>query len=135
MRIILWLFRFSVDNILTIKAILRSFKFAFILKVNFSKSCILRVNVGRKFLELAEDYLYYRYSELLFTYLGFPVRAKASKEETWDLLVKVVSARLASCKKRFVSLGGKGCCLIQSFTRSQFSFSLFWKCRWKFGKN
>lgn len=47
----------SVQNLLTIKAVLRSFEFPSYLKVNFAKSCLFGFNMGRSFGDKAEGYL------------------------------------------------------------------------------
>jgi hypothetical protein len=47
----------SVDNLWTLKAIIRGFEMASGLKVNFWKSCLVGVNVSNDFLTLASDFL------------------------------------------------------------------------------
>jgi hypothetical protein len=44
---------------------------------------------------------------LPFVYLGFPVGANPRLSITWDPVVKTIEKRLASCKNRYVSLGGR----------------------------
>lgn len=44
-------------NFLTLKALLRGFKMVSRLKVNFFKSCLIGVNVGRNFMDRACDFL------------------------------------------------------------------------------
>lgn len=48
----------SVENLLTVKAIVRYFELTSGLKVNFAKSCLYGVNVGRPFLERIYEYLH-----------------------------------------------------------------------------
>lgn len=60
-----------MDNLLAVKAVLKSFELASGLKVNFFKSFIHGFNVGRKFLELVEGFLHYKVCVLPLKYLGF----------------------------------------------------------------
>jgi hypothetical protein len=46
-----------VDNLWTLKAVLRGFEMASGLKVNFWKSCIMSVNVTNDFLVMASKFL------------------------------------------------------------------------------
>jgi hypothetical protein len=65
----------SMSNLWSLKTILRCFELASGLKVNFSKSSVMGVNVGNEFLGLAERFLYCRVGIVPFTYLGLPVGA------------------------------------------------------------
>jgi hypothetical protein len=65
----------SLNNLWTLKAILRGFELASGLKVNFWKSSLIGVNVDNSFLELASTFLNCRRGELPFNYLGLPVGA------------------------------------------------------------
>lgn len=57
------------------KAILRCFELSSGLKVNFSKSSIVGVNVSPLFLFLVKRFLHCKIGVLLFKYLGLPVGA------------------------------------------------------------
>jgi hypothetical protein len=48
----------TVQNLWSLKTILRCFELASGLKVNFSKSSVLGVNVGDEFLGMAEHFLF-----------------------------------------------------------------------------
>jgi len=48
----------SIENIWTLKALLRGFEMVSGLKVNFHKSCLMGVNVLADFLEMASDFLH-----------------------------------------------------------------------------
>jgi hypothetical protein len=63
----------SVQNLWTLKSILRGFHMVSGLKVNFSKSCLLAVNVDDDFLELGCTFLNCRRGFFPFKYLGLPV--------------------------------------------------------------
>jgi hypothetical protein len=47
----------TVENLWTLKAILRGYEMASRLKVNFSKSCLIGVNVSSAFMDMACDFL------------------------------------------------------------------------------
>lgn len=59
-----------IDNLLTIKVVLKSFDLASGVKVNFVESCMFGVNVDRIFLDLVEDFLHYKVSSFPFKYCG-----------------------------------------------------------------
>lgn len=60
-------------NLQALKTILRCFELSSGLKVNFSKSLFMGVNVGPEFLGMAERFLYCRIGSVPFTYLKLPV--------------------------------------------------------------
>lgn len=63
-----------IDNIWTIKAILRGFELASGLFMNFSKSSLTGVNSDHNFLDLACEFLHCRKEYLSFKYLELPIR-------------------------------------------------------------
>jgi hypothetical protein len=65
----------SMENLWSLKAILRSFELASGLKVNFYKSSIMGVNVSTEFLGVAERFLHCRIGSIPFIYLGLSVGA------------------------------------------------------------
>ncbi|GAU48545.1 hypothetical protein TSUD_99510 [Trifolium subterraneum] len=77
----------SMDNLWSLKSILRSFELASGLRVNFSKSSIMGVNVNTEFLGMAERFLHCRVGSIPFTYLGLPVGASHRKDATWQPLL------------------------------------------------
>jgi hypothetical protein len=52
------------------------------LKVNFSKSILIGVNVSTNFLHVAENFLHCKLGSLPFTYLGLPVGANPRLSST-----------------------------------------------------
>ena len=70
----------SMTNLWTMKTILRSFGLTSDLKVNYSKSSIMGVNVDSNFSP--------RIGSTLFIYLGLPVGANPRKESTWEPLIQ-----------------------------------------------
>lgn len=65
----------TVDNLWTLKALLRGFEMVSGLKVNFAKSCLIGVNVGREFMDAACNFLNCREGMFPFKYLGLPIGA------------------------------------------------------------
>jgi hypothetical protein len=51
------IFMLTVENLWTLKALLRGFEMTSGLKINFHKSCLIGVNVARDFMEIACDFL------------------------------------------------------------------------------
>jgi hypothetical protein len=76
----------SLENLWTLKAILRGFELASGLKVNFLKSCLIGVNVPHGFMDLACGILNCKRGTTPFWYLGLPVGAnprRASRGNRW----------------------------------------------------
>jgi hypothetical protein len=97
----------SMENLWTLKAILRGFELASGLKVNFWKSCLIGVNVQNAFMENACDFLNCKRGSVPFSYLGLPVGANPRRASTWDPVVERLRKRLRSWGNRYVSLGGR----------------------------
>lgn len=97
----------SVDNLWTLKALLRGFEMASGLKVNFAKSCLIGVNVGREFMDAACNFMNCREASLPFQYLGLPVGANPRRLSTWEPLLDVLKKGLNSLGNKYVSLGGR----------------------------
>jgi hypothetical protein len=97
----------SIQNLWTIKAILRGFYLASGLKVNFGKSCLMGVNVRNDFVELACTFLNCRHGEVPFKYLGLPVGANPRRLATWEPLLSYLKNRLSWWGKKYISLGGR----------------------------
>jgi hypothetical protein len=89
------------------KAILRWFELISGLKVNFSKSCLVGINVGRNFLDEAANFLHCKIGKIPFIYLSLPVGANPRIAATWRPVVNAIEDRLSSWRNRYVSLGGR----------------------------
>jgi hypothetical protein len=96
-----------VENLWSMKVILKWFELVSGLKVNFSKSCLMGVNVSSSFLEGSASFLHCKLGSLPFTYLGLPVGANPRLASTWDPVIKTIEKRLNSWRNRYVSLGGR----------------------------
>jgi hypothetical protein len=97
----------SVENLWTLKAVLRGFEMASGLKVNFWKSGLVGINVTNEFLTMASDFLNCRISDLPFKYLGLPVGGNSRLCSMWNPLVEVIKRRLCSWGNKYISLGGR----------------------------
>jgi hypothetical protein len=97
----------TVDNLWTLKAVLRGYEMSSGLKVNFSKSCVMGINVSEEFLGMASNFLNCRVGSTPFKYLGLPVGANPRKMSTWEPMINVVRRRLGSWGNKHVSLGGR----------------------------
>lgn len=96
----------SVQNLWTIKAVLRGFEMASGLKINFSKSSLIWVNVSEEFMSMGCDFLNCSEGCLPFKYLGLPVGANLRSMSTWEPLVETLGGRLNSWSNRYISFGG-----------------------------
>ncbi|KAK2414852.1 hypothetical protein QL285_037392 [Trifolium repens] len=97
----------SVQNLWTLKSILRGFHMVSGLKVNFWKSCLMGVNTQADFVDLACSFLNCRQGQFPFKYLGLPVGANPRRLSTWDPLIDYLKKRLNSWGKKHISLGGR----------------------------
>ena len=70
---IICIWKATVGNLWTLKAILQGFEAASGLKVNFLKSCLIWINVSREFMEMACEFLGCGESNLPLKYLGHPI--------------------------------------------------------------
>ncbi|GAU51627.1 hypothetical protein TSUD_140380 [Trifolium subterraneum] len=97
----------SVNNLWTLKAILRGFELASGLKVNFWKSGLIGVNVNPTFLSMACTFLNCRLGSLPFKYLGLLIGANPKSLSTWEPLLDHLRNRLCSWRNKHISLGGR----------------------------
>ncbi|WJX96105.1 hypothetical protein P8452_77351 [Trifolium repens] len=97
----------SIDNLWTLKAILRGFELASGLKVNFWKSCLVGVNVSDTFMEVACSFLNSIKGSLPFKYLGLPVGANPRRISTWDPVVLSLRKKLNLWGNKHISFGGR----------------------------
>lgn len=96
-----------VENLWTFKALLRGFKMASRLKVNFLKSCLIGVNVAKKFMDTACKFFNCCEGSLPFKYLGLPVGATPGRASTWEPILDLLICRLNNWGNKFISVGGR----------------------------
>ncbi|GAU28852.1 hypothetical protein TSUD_21890 [Trifolium subterraneum] len=97
----------SMENLWTLKALLRGFELTSGLKVNFWKSCLIGVNVSDHFMTMACRFLNCKQGMVPFSYLGLPVGANPRRCSTWDPLIEQLRRRLQNWRHKYVSLGGR----------------------------
>jgi hypothetical protein len=97
----------SIDNLWTLKAILRGFEMASGLKVNYWKSRLMGINVSQDFLILASTFLNCGASSIPFIYLGLPVGASPRRMATWEPLLESLRKRLGVWGNKYISFGGR----------------------------
>jgi hypothetical protein len=97
----------TMENLWSLKALLRGFEMVSGLKVNFWKSCVMGINVSNEFLGMTSNFLNCRRGRTLFKYLGLPVGANPRNMSTWEPMLNVIRGRLGSWGNKYVSLGGR----------------------------
>ena len=96
-----------MQNVKTIKSILRSFELVSGLNINFAKNSFGAIGKCEQWCIEAVDYLNYRILSLPFTYLGIPVGDNQRHSELWDPLIRKCERKLATWKHKHISFGGR----------------------------
>ncbi|KAK3193143.1 hypothetical protein Dsin_024453 [Dipteronia sinensis] len=114
----------SVEYLLNAKRILRVFELASGLKINFLKSCL--VKIGKKSPSNKEFAYSFRcsLSSLPITYLGLPLGGNSNREAFWQPMIAKVEHRLAPWNRGFLFKGARQCYLVFLHTACRFSESL-----------
>jgi hypothetical protein len=97
----------SITNLWALKAILRGFEMSSGLKVNFSKSSLMGINVPLDFMTVASTFLNCKIGSVPFKYLGLPVGANPRRLTTWEPLLDSLRNRLGAWGNKYISLGGR----------------------------
>jgi hypothetical protein len=84
----------TIENLWTLKAILRGFEMTSGLKVNFWKSSLMGLNVSQDFMIVASSFLNCKVSLIPFVCLGLPVGANPRRLSTWEPLLVSLRKRL-----------------------------------------
>ncbi|CAL5376573.1 unnamed protein product [Camellia sinensis] len=90
-----------------IKRILRCFEVLSELRINFNKSVVCGVGIPD---ELGQDFarrLNCKFQKLPIKYLGLPLGASPRSSRTWRPVIDKCKQRLASWKRRYLSLAGR----------------------------
>lgn len=95
----------TVDNLWTLKALLRGFELASRLKINFYKSSLMGIDVAPEIMEMTCNFLNCAQGSFPFMYLGLPVGGNPARATTWDPLLEKFSKKLFSWGNRYLSLG------------------------------
>lgn len=86
----------SIENLWTLKALLKGFELVSGLKVIFHNSCLMGINVSTEFLGMASTFLNCSVGSLPFMYLGLPVGARTKSMSTWEPVLDHINATLNS---------------------------------------
>ncbi|RHN60029.1 putative RNA-directed DNA polymerase [Medicago truncatula] len=97
----------SWANIRALRAILLLFQELSGLKVNFSKSLLVGINVHGSLLAETATVLNCKVGSIPFLYLGLPIGGNASRLVFWKPLINRINSRLSSWKSKHLSLGGR----------------------------
>jgi len=97
----------SYYNVFSIKAILRCYELASELNINFHKSKLARVNVGREVLDVYAKTLHCTLMRIPFKYLGLEVGGNPRKKLFWEPIIERLSTTLNVWKGRSLSLAGR----------------------------
>jgi len=97
----------TVQNLWTMKSVLRDFELVSGLKINFSKSSLIGVNVSDDFMLMACDFLNCSVWAIPFNYLGLPMGANPRSMMTWEPLIETLGGRLNMWADRYISFGGR----------------------------
>jgi len=100
----------TVENLWTLKALLRGFEMVSRLKVDFYKSCLMGINVNPDFMEMTCNFLNCSQGSFPFRYLGLPVGGNPGRVATWDPLLEQLTKRLYSW----------GICILASVVESSY---------------
>jgi len=82
------------------RAILLLFEALSGLKVNFSKSHLVGVNVSSSWLSEAASMLSCKVGAIPFVYLGLPIGGNARRISFWNPLINCIRTRLLGCVVR-----------------------------------
>ncbi|XP_068484993.1 uncharacterized protein [Phaseolus vulgaris] len=90
----------TIDNVVTLKAILRGFELASGLRINFHKSRLAGINVQSNVVVCFTKILNYIQMEVPFKYLGLEVGGNPRKKQFWEPVLNKLKARLSAWKGR-----------------------------------
>ncbi|RZB57592.1 hypothetical protein D0Y65_046323 [Glycine soja] len=102
----IFFFRKGIKDTITLKTILRCFELVTGLKVNFSKSSLVSINVDQRDCLSCARILNCNTMSFPFTYLGLPVGADTRKISTWQPVIDKLKKKLAQWRRRHLSFGG-----------------------------
>jgi len=97
----------TMENVRTVKTILRCFELASGLKINFAKSRCGAICKSEQWCKEEADFLNCSILPMPFSYLGIPIGANPKHREIWDPIIRKCETKLARWKQRHISLGGR----------------------------
>nr|KYP75768.1 hypothetical protein KK1_019969 [Cajanus cajan] len=103
----------TMENVITVKCLMRSFELTSGLKVNFHKSSVGILGVNNSLTERYADLLNCKSLHFPFSYLGLPIGASARSSVTWKPVLQKIKDKLANWKHRMPTLVHKKLIAIQ----------------------
>ena len=98
----------KVEYLINVKKIMRCFKLASGLKINFHKSNIVRISKNKEVVDHSwAAVLRCKDGALLLSYLCLPLGSKLWSKAFWKALVEKIENRLAPWKQKYLSKGGR----------------------------
>jgi len=97
----------SWANVRALRAVLTLFADMSGLKVNFSKSLLVGINIGDFWLVEAASLLNCKVGKISFLYLGLSIGGDPRKLAFWEPVINTIKTRLAGWQSRFLSYGGR----------------------------
>ena len=87
-----------MDQIISVKRVLRCFEICSSFKINFYKSFLIGVNVQEEFVANCARKIKCKTGHLPFSYLGVPIGARGNAIATWDPVILKIERKLALWK-------------------------------------
>jgi len=97
----------SWANVRAMRVVLNLFESISGLKVNFTKSQLIGVNVHGSWLVEATLVLKCKVGNLPFVYLGMPIGGDARRFSFWEPLIRRIKTRLSGWKAKHLPFGGR----------------------------
>ncbi|KAK3220120.1 hypothetical protein Dsin_014090 [Dipteronia sinensis] len=97
----------KIESLFNLKRLIRCYELSSGLKINFHKTCIVRVSKNVRKDHSWAATLKCRSATLPLTYLGLPLGARPGLKAFWNPVVKKVEDQLALWKRRFLSKEGR----------------------------
>nr|KYP72703.1 Transposon TX1 uncharacterized [Cajanus cajan] len=116
----------NLDNVKTMKVILRCFELVSGLKVNFAKSSLGGVGVNTEVMISYAEQIHCKLSPIPFQYLGIPIGANPRRCTTWQPVIRKCSKKLSTWRASSLSIAGKVCLINSVLTSLPLYFMSFY---------
>ncbi|OMO98831.1 reverse transcriptase [Corchorus capsularis] len=98
----------DLEQVLNVRRVLGCFQLISGLKINFSKSSILGINVDQSIVQEWASIIKYKVGSFPCFYLGLPLGARPNSVALWKHVVERCQKKLASWKAKHLSMAGLG---------------------------
>lgn len=96
-----------MQNVMTIKSVLRCFEMTSGLKINFYKSKLVSLEIEEREIMRLAGLLNCKVQRVPFIYLGLPVGGNPRRLGFWDPVVAKLRGRLTQWRQKTLSFGGR----------------------------